>query len=149
MADKIYKLEFTLNDGRKKEVQFVSPQGKSAYQYAKDGGYTGTEEQFMMQMVAGLGGTNGVAARLGEITLLASAWEDKGDRFAQKVNVAGVTANSRVDLCFNTDQIVIFCEKDLAFVTENDGGNVTVYAIGQKPTNDYTVQVSITEVQYE
>ena len=40
----------------------------------------------------------------------------------------------------------IFHDKDLAFVTENEDGVVTVYSIGDKPTNDYTIQVSITEV---
>ena len=39
-----------------------------------------------------------------------------------------------------------FYEKDITFVTENEGGVVTVYVIGQKPTNDYTIQVTITEV---
>ena len=43
----------------------------------------------------------------------------------------------------------VFYEKDITFVTENDGGVVTVYAIGQKPQNDYTIQVTITEVDYE
>jgi hypothetical protein len=44
------------------------------------------------------------------------------------------------------EQLAIFHNKDLAFVTENDGGVVTVYAIGDKPTDDYTMRVSITEV---
>ena len=47
----------------------------------------------------------------------------------------------------SVEQLVIFYEKDLTFVTENEGGVVTVYAIGQKPTNDYTIQVTITEVK--
>ena len=32
--------------------------------------------------------------------------------------------------------------------TKNVGGIVTVYAVGQKPANDYTIQVTITEVRY-
>ena len=44
------------------------------------------------------------------------------------------------------EQLAIFYNKDLTFVTENEDGVVTVYAIGQKPTNDYTIQATITEV---
>jgi hypothetical protein len=44
------------------------------------------------------------------------------------------------------EQLAIFHNKDVAFVTENEDGVVTVYAIGDKPTQDYTIQVSITEV---
>ena len=52
MADKNYALTFKMSDGTEKKVQFTSPQGdpgaqgKSAYQYAQDGGYAGTESDF-------------------------------------------------------------------------------------------------------
>ena len=62
------------------------------------------------------------------------------------VKIDGVTAYSQVDLTPSVEQLSLFYDKDLAFVTENDGGVVTVYAIGDKPQNDYTIQVTITEV---
>jgi hypothetical protein len=86
------------------------------------------------------------SARIGYVTLLASKWVASGSYYSQKVTVNGVTKNSQVDLTPSVDQLDIFHDKDLAFVTENDNGVVTVYAIGQKPTNDYTIQVTITEV---
>lgn len=52
MADKKYKLSFELSDGSVKAVEFTAPEGppgapgKSAYQYAQDAGYTGTEQEF-------------------------------------------------------------------------------------------------------
>jgi hypothetical protein len=52
-----------------------------------------------------------------------------------------------VDLTPDVQQLAVFYDKDLTFVTENEGGVVTVYAIGQKPTSDYTIQVTITEVE--
>lgn len=79
MADKKYELEFGLSDGTSKKVQFTAPQGpvgakgeqgpqgekgadgapgpqgatgKSAYEYAKDGGYTGTESEFAAKLAA-------------------------------------------------------------------------------------------------
>lgn len=89
----------------------------------------------------------GAAAKIGHVSLLASAWDDAGEhRFSQVVNVDGVTANSQVDLTPSAEQLAIFYDKSIALVAENEGGVVTVYAIGQKPENDYTIQVTITEV---
>lgn len=86
------------------------------------------------------------AAKIGTATLLASAWTGSGNLYSQVVTISGVTEYSQVDLTPSVDQLAVFHEKDLTFVTENEDGVVTVYAIGQKPTNDYTIQVTITEV---
>lgn len=85
-------------------------------------------------------------ARIGEVTLLAGNWIGSESPYSQAVDIEGVTANSQVDLTPNVEQLAVFYNKDLTFVTENDGGIVTVYALGQKPQNDYTIQVTITEV---
>lgn len=88
----------------------------------------------------------GTSARISEVTLLASGWVGETSPYSQVVTIEGVTENSQVDLTPSVKQLMAFYEKDLAFVTENEGGVVTVYAIGQKPTNDYTMQVTILEV---
>lgn len=93
----------------------------------------------------GGGGTGGTAI-IGIVELLADRWEGSGNLYSQIVAVEGATENSQVDLTPSVEQLVVFYEKDLTFVTENEGGVVTVYAIGQKPANDYTIQVTITEV---
>lgn len=71
MADKTYRLTFGLSDGSEKAVAFTAPQGetgKTAYEYAVDGGYTGTEEEFAAKLatkvqgvfyIEGTGGTAG------------------------------------------------------------------------------------------
>ncbi len=71
-----------------------------------------------------------------------------GVRYGQTVNVnnAVVTPNSQVDLQITSEQMAIFYEKDLAFVAENEEGVVTIYCIGSVPQNDYTIQVTVTEV---
>ncbi len=84
---------------------------------------------------------------IGEVTLLASAWVGNTSPYSQVVSVNGATAHSQVDLTPSVAQLAVFYDKSLAFVTENENGVVTVYAIGQKPTNDYTIQVTITEVR--
>ena len=88
----------------------------------------------------------GSSATIGEVTLLAENWRGDASPYSQVVSVSGVTEFSQVDLTPSAEQLSNFYYKDIAFVTENDGGVVTVYAIGQKPQNDYTIQVTITEV---
>ena len=87
------------------------------------------------------------ASRVSSVKLSASAWEGNSSPYSQVVNVEGVTENSKVDLNPTVEQQSIFKDKDITLVTENDDGEVTVYCIGQKPMNDYTMQVTITEVR--
>lgn len=86
-------------------------------------------------------------ARLAEVSLLASAWTGADGLHSQVVIIDGITEYSKVDLLPSVEQLAIFFNKNVAFVTENEDGVVTVYAIGDKPTQDYTMQVQITEVE--
>ena len=88
----------------------------------------------------------GITTRIVEVTLLASKWEGEGDIYSQQINIEGVTSNTKVDLLPDADLIAIFYDKDITFVTENEDGIVTVYAIGDKPTKDYTMQAMLKEV---
>ena len=94
----------------------------------------------------GSGGGGGVAARLANVTLSASAWTGADNLYSQVVSIDGITAYSKVDLLPSVEQLAVFYNKDVTFVTENEDGVVTVYAIGEKPTLDYTMQAQITEV---
>lgn len=84
--------------------------------------------------------------RVADVELLASNWVGAESPYSQIVNIEGITAYSQVDITPNVSQLDIFRDKDLSFVTENEDGIVTVFAIGDKPANDYVVQVTITEV---
>lgn len=83
---------------------------------------------------------------IGEVKLRASKWVGSGNLYSQVVTIDGVTPYSQIDLTPSVEQLAIFHDKDLAFVTENEDGVVTVYALGDKPANDYTMQVTIKEV---
>lgn len=139
--------------------------GKSAYEIAVENGYEGTVEDWLNSL-KGKTPQKGIdyftaedvekiveavnistKARTGDVTLLASEWRGTSSPYSQTVTVEGVTENSQVDLTPSDAQVAIFREKDLAFVTKNRGGVVTVSAIGQKPMNDYEMQVTITEVE--
>ena len=97
-----------------------------------------------LQIIGSLNRTN---ARIAHVDLLAANWVGMKSPYSQAVEIEGITENSQVDLTPSIEQLIIFYEKDLGFVTENEDGVVTVYAIGQKPENDYTIQVTITEVE--
>ena len=91
------------------------------------------------------------------ITLSPDAWqpvlneetdEPIANRYYQPVTVnnAVITPNSKVDLQPSPEQLAIFHEKDLTFTAINRGGNVRVCVVGQQPTQEYTIQVTATEV---
>ena len=84
--------------------------------------------------------------RIAYIDLLASKWQGSESLYSQVVSIPGVTANSKVDLNPSIEQLSIFHQKDIAFVAENEDGVVTVYCVGQKPTANYQMQITVTEV---
>lgn len=89
-------------------------------------------------------------SRLVWVSIPASSWvtdAEHSNLHSQVLNIpGGVESNSKVDLLPTVQQLATFYGKDLTLLTENDGGTVTIYAIGDKPSNDYTMQVMITEV---
>lgn len=90
-----------------------------------------------------------ILPRPASVTIYADKWIQATDnRYYQVVTVdnAIITPNSKVDLQPNSEQLDIFHEKDLAFVTENENGVVFVYCLGLVPKNDYTLQATVTEV---
>lgn len=84
--------------------------------------------------------------RIADITLLAANWNGETSPYSQIVTIDGITPYTQVDITPDVEQLTVFRDKDLAFVTENEDGVVTVFCIGQKPQNDYIVQVTLTEV---
>lgn len=104
------------------------------------------ELEYVMDAKKYFATNGGIPSRLSSVTLLASAWKGADSLYSQVVTIKDVTPYSKVDLLPSVEQLAIFHNKDVAFVTENEDGVVTVYAIGVKPTQDYTMQVQITEV---
>ena len=83
------------------------------------------------------------------IELPSSDWEEDGLKCYQIIpnDDEIFTQYSKVDLQPTVEQLIIFHEKDISFVTENDGGIMMIYCIGQKPEGDYTIQATVTEVE--
>lgn len=114
--------------------------GESAYEAAVAEGFTGSKKEWINSL------GNNALPKMTKITLLASAWTGEDNLHSQVVSIDGVTEYSKVDLQPSVEQLAIFHEKDITFVTENEDGVVTVFVIGVKPTIDYTIQATITEV---
>ena len=105
------------------------------------------EKQTFQATLHGIGSGSATAPiRLVEVTLLAANWVGEESPYSQVVAVDGVTEYSKVDLQPSVEQLEIFHDKDVAFSTENEDGVITVYAIGDKPTQDYNVQATVMEV---
>ena len=89
-----------------------------------------------------------VLPRISTITLRASGWNGNAEPYSQVVEIATVTSASKIDLQPTAQQIVNLQNAEISLIVENNGGVVTCYAIGNKPTVDYTMQVLIQEVSY-
>lgn len=86
-------------------------------------------------------------SRVSWVELLADGWQGEQSPYSQVVDLEEITYYSKVDINPDIEQLAEFHEKDIAFVAENNDGEITVYCIGQKPENDHYVQVTITEVE--
>ena len=93
------------------------------------------------------------------ITLDPNAWnpvlDENGNpienRYYQPVTVTNaiVTKNSKIDLQPTPEQLAVFYMKDITLTAINAGGNVRVCVVGQKPTQEYTIQATVTEVVFD
>ena len=109
--------------------------------YGSGGGFTVT-----MDGPFGTGG--GGSTKLVTISTSADNWKGAASPYSQEVNVEGITVNSVVYITLSADQIqnLIQAGKEVAFTAENNGGVVTIKAVGDHPGMDCTFQASLVEV---
>ena len=86
------------------------------------------------------------APKLTTVTMLASEWNGSNDLYSQVVSCNGVNVNSKLDLQPTPNQVIELQNEEISLMATNTNGVVTVYAIGNKPSTDYTMSVLITEV---
>ena len=84
--------------------------------------------------------------KLTAVTMLADAWEGDSMPYSQIITCNGATANSKIDLQPTAVQIVELQNNETTLMLQNDNGVVTAWAIGNKPTQNYTMQALMTEV---
>lgn len=79
---------------------------------------------------------------------LAETWnQDAEGKYSQVISLDNITERSRLDLQPNADMIAEFKQLGLVFVTENNGGTITVCSVGNAPLKSYTMQASIVETE--
>lgn len=112
-----------------------------AQQYGSGGSVT-------VRMAGPFGGSggNGTSARITDISLPVSAWKGGESPYSQVVDMDVVSIRSQINLQLSVEQTAKICSSGFALTAENNEGVVTVYAIGNKPTEDYTIQATVMEV---
>lgn len=125
--------DYTLQDG-----SYTSPtaDGNCKVAVVRDDGTIGVGEHACADIGKGI--TKKVSVSL------SATWSGSGP-YTQTVTIPNVTANTKVDLEPSPAQLAALSEAGITLTTENDGGTVTVYAIGDKPAA-MTVQATLTEV---
>ena len=93
-----------------------------------------------------LNSINSTVDKISTISLPASGWTPATNVYSQVVSVAGATAKSKVDIYPTPEQLVDLQTSGISLVAVNEDGVVTVYALNNKPTSDYSMQVTLTEV---
>lgn len=96
--------------------------------------------------IGGASGDIAVAPKLASVAMPASGWSGDKNPWYQVVECNGVNMNSKLDLQPSPEQIVALQDAEISLMATNDGGIVTVWAIGNRPAVDYTMDVLITEV---
>lgn len=122
-----------------KKVAGIGLPGKSAYQYAVDGGYTGTEEEFQ-EVLANAGGKP-----MGHgVTLPASAWSGN----SQTITVPGVLADETKQLIQPVPAIASQAAYLAAgILCTGQAANSLTFTCQTVPEADLTVYVVITDVK--
>jgi hypothetical protein len=94
---------------------------------------------------------NSIAAskpKITTVTLPAANWTGATNPWSQEVTINGITPNSKIDPQLTALQIVELQNEEITLMFQNDKGVATAWAIGNKPTEDYTIQVLLTEVEF-
>lgn len=91
-------------------------------------------------------GSFGSLIKVTELTLAADGWKNAVSPYFQIVALDGVSVNSKVDLQPDTAQIAALAKSGTVLTAVNNNGIVTVYAVGNKPNEQITMQASISEV---
>lgn len=105
----------------------------------------GNPQGITVQMEGPFGGSGNVG-KYKSVTLLAANWKGAVSPFTQVVTADFVSANSMVQLHPEPGDLLLLFQQGIALVPENDGGTVTIHALGGKPSQDMTIACSTEEV---
>lgn len=82
------------------------------------------------------------------IELPAANWDGTSSPYSQIVEIADITENSKIDLQVTPEQLTWLQDQEISLIAKNENGlSVVIYAIGEKPTIDFTVQSDFGAIQ--
>lgn len=82
-----------------------------------------------------------------EVELLAANWQtEKEGRYYQTFDIPKANANSKMDVGLSETALEIMQDKVLTITATFRDGVTRVYAIGDKPTQDFVVHISFEDV---
>ena len=82
------------------------------------------------------------------LTLTAAGWTGSASPYTQGVTITGGTATSQADIQADATAIQQMLDDGTnAIYIANNNGTFTAYAVGEKPTADMIVQVTVYEVK--
>lgn len=82
------------------------------------------------------------------LTLAAASWTGSASPYTQGVTITGGTATSQADIQADATAIQQMLDDGTnAIYIANNNGTFTAYAVGEKPTADLIVQVTVYEVK--
>lgn len=106
----------------------------------------GSGGSFIVTMDGPFVGSGASTLKMVTISAPAADWKGGTSPYSQIVSVEGISVNSMVHIQMSKEMAEQLSDLDVSFTTENDGGVVTLYAIGDKPTVDCEFQATLLEV---
>ena len=93
--------------------------------------------------------TPGYAAVIKKATieLLSDSWIGSTSPYSQRVNISNITENSKVDLQVTPKQLTWLQDQEISLIAKNDNKTIVIYAIGEKPSIDFTTQSDLGAIQ--
>ena len=81
------------------------------------------------------------------VTLSAGGWSGSSSPYSQHIAIAGVDGNCKIELLPNKEVVMQLFSAGVALGAENNNGTIVVYALGNRPSTDITMQVAISKTK--
>ena len=99
------------------------------------------------EMSAGFPDKQDITDKL-SLTLAAASWTGSASPYTQGVTITGGTATSQADIQADATAIQQMLDDGTnAIYIANNNGTFTAYAVGEKPTADLSIQVTVYDVK--
>ena len=99
------------------------------------------------EMSAGFPDKQDITDKL-SLTLAAASWTGSASPYTQGVTITGGTATSQADIQADATAIQQMLDDGTnAIYIANNNGTFTAYAVGEKPTADLNIQVTVYDVK--